>query len=217
MNQKYIQIINDKCLEVYGKPFIVAESNSDDTRLNIRSNIDKGYRLFTFFTEDGHFIINLPYFYNPKDRNHNKLPIEIKCDDLNIFKQTLKPIFDLLITPHIIQAYKQNQLDELPPTLQTNIPNVDLSKLTVESFEQLFNETTEEESNGETTLNIQRSVSYTDVKFEFLVDCGRQGIHKHNIVTVNYRGKIHISLAEIIEGGGIEETLEEKILKLITE
>jgi hypothetical protein len=35
--------------------------------------------------------------------------------------------------------------------------------------------------------------------------------HKHNFVTINNRGDINITLAEIIEGGGIESTLTQLI------
>jgi hypothetical protein len=217
MIQQYIQIIQEYAKELYGdNTFIIPESDSDDTRLHIKSTLWDGYHLFTFFMEDGHFIFNLPFFYDPKNKNYHRSPVELKCQNLEVFKQTLEPIFNLIITPHIIQAYKQGCLNDLPPSLQSEKRNIDLSKLTPEVFEQLFHEATEEESNGETLEQLEITQSQNTVTFDFRVDCGRQGIHKDNKVIVNNRGIIQIDLAEVIEGGGIKDSLEEKILNLIT-
>ena len=53
------------------------------------------------------------------------------------------------------------------------------------------------------------------LSIKFKVDCNRRGVHKRNNIYINDTGHINIDLCEALEGGGIEDHLENNIKKLL--
>lgn len=211
-NQKYIDIIESTCLDYYKEKYIIAKSDDDDERLHILSTVYDRYSLFTFLTKDGNFMINLPFFYDDNDNNYHRQPIEIPTDSIDLFKELLKVIIDKKISPSLIMAYKSGVLNTLPDVLNNHMETLDLSKITIEIFEKFFNESTMEESNHERIEDTQLSlIDDKTIEFKFNIDCGRQGVHKSNYAVINNRGLIQVELCELLEGGGIETALTDKI------
>ena len=149
-------------------------------------------------------------------RNYgNQEPIKtLIFDPKPIFRDYVKQMIVLELVPEIKSWYKSNSLKNMPSKMKVE-EKFDLSKITKEWFKEIFYEATENCSNGESAKKIKIKTTDTTILIEFAVDCGRRGIHKDNTVEINDRGQVDVYLCELLEGGGIEDELEEKIIDFI--
>jgi hypothetical protein len=155
-------------------------------------------------------MINLPMLYEDDSYGSHRSLLDIKVDSIDIFKQLLSVVIEKKIKPHFIKAYKEGKIGSIPNSIGTSI-TYDLSKITPSDFEKIFNQASVEESNGETIENLKMINNGDSVEFEFDIDCGRRGLHRENSCLINNRGLIKISLCELLEDGGIEDFIEEKL------
>lgn len=91
--------------------------------------------------------------------------------------------------------------------------------ITVKMFEEMFEEVTEEEQNGETAENVTMEWDAADeatiIKFD--VDGDDYGVHGGNIMRIKWRqGDITVHLCEMMESGGVAEALEEKMEEFVS-
>ena len=215
-NEKYINILSELSDEMIGKDSIGFYSNEDNTRIsiNFKNNLGVKYGIHTIETENGYFILNA------------WRDIKFKFNSIDTFIDMAKQIIENIIKPAILELYKDNVISKIPEKMETPIINIDLSKITEEWLIEKFNEVSEEESNGEEMeegIKIEKyynlpsgassaSQKFEDgIKIEFSIDCGRRGVHRDNSIHINNKGKVNINLCEMLEGGGIESNLIEKI------
>lgn len=206
MNQKYIDIINEMATEKYGEGIILCESNSDDTRLHISIKLKiSTYHVFSFRTKDGKYLLEIPDLGKGFSQRG-----EIGLDCFETFKTIVNEVFDSKCTLSIIEFYQKYCIDVLPKCIPVK-DDYDLTLITADIITELFNEAADDVLNGETVETITVSNDKNKVVFNFSVDCGRSGTHKYNSVIINKRGDIDVTLANIIEGCGIERHIIEKL------
>ena len=204
MNSKYIKIIDDLSLELFGPDKLIkAESNNNNTSICIYA-LDK--LCYTIFTNNGNFLL-----YDWGCNNERK---EIPIDSLDIFNGYAKMILIDFCKPSLIMDYKKKILKKLPENL--GIKNtVDLSRINKKWIKKTFEEITSSILNSESIENIEFKKSIDSLCIEFDINGGRWGIHKDNEIIINDRGNISVNLCDFIEGRGIETELKERINKLI--
>jgi hypothetical protein len=207
-NKIYIDIINETLDEKYGtKLFEVSTSDEIIDIIQIQSR--KG---FTFYMENGNYVINLPFLYDKRDYYGNYRPLRpIPINNLEFFKYILNIVIEKELSHILIDCYEGGILKELPKCLKQFQIKYDLSKLSEDIFVKYFNEATEDESNGEKCDVLMYAITENGIEIEFEVDCGRWGVHDGGRVSISTTGRIYVTLPEIIEGGGVEDELIEKL------
>ena len=203
MNQKYIEILNTLIEEKIGENLFEVKSNKEDTRISINIINNGGVRgsCCTIPTENGYFILNC--FDNT-----------FRFNSTEMFKEmSLQIVEDL--KPTIIEYYKRKAINSIPKKLNIEIPKVDFSLINADWIIKKFKEASLEESNGEEMLEPEITIGGETLSIKFKVDCNRRGVHKRNNIYINDTGHINIDLCEALEGGGIEDHLENNIKKLL--
>lgn len=136
-----------------------------------------------------------------------------KFNNYDFYKQYISQIIDNDVVPMIKEYYKRGDIRSLKGT-KFEIKEDFNIKIEENVFEKMFNDSTSEESNSEKVQNIKIEFLDDKTTIEFDVDCNRYGIH-HGEASITLRGNVRVWLPEILEDGGIEDVLEEKILTYI--
>jgi hypothetical protein len=202
-NEFYAKQINEWSKVYFGYGHIKAKAYGDwITFLDALGGI-----IYSLYIKDGN--LELKYGWGSEE-------VFISVENPHILKMVVIEIFKKHCEPRLIDLYEKNVIDKLPKRTNYQPKNIDFSKLTNQIFKDIFLEATEEVLNSEKVDEMEIKIEDDTLKIEFRVDCGRRGIHKYNEVKINKRGRIRVNLCEMIEGGGIEELLEEKLLKLLS-
>jgi len=207
-NDKYIATLYEFAALILGKDLVEIHSNDDDTRISVsiirpKNNIS----VYSIKTEDGKYFL----------RDGWKVPpIELALDNEEVFQEYACAIMHNICKPAIISLYNNNSLDRLPNGVEAS--KVNISLLNIDNFTEAFNEATDEMLNGERVENVTIDFDFINefLKIKYDVDLGRRGLHRNYYTSVTYRGNVAVGLPEAIEGGGMEENLEQRIKEIIT-
>lgn len=215
MSEDYVEIINQELDELVGKcetewyttkytiPTVKNDENSIEIRVFTSSILEYKF--------EGDAFLLRPYRYiNYVDQSRLRDRDLIRVKDRETFRNMVRQDIQNYLIPYIFECYKSNSIKTLPDKLKAPEIKNDISKITKKWLEKAF------KSNGETIYKFNTwENDGKSLSAEFMVDCGRRGIHSHNSVTINNRGAISVSLCEVLEGVGIEENIEEAIEKYI--
>jgi hypothetical protein len=93
-----------------------------------------------------------------------------------------------------------------------------LKSVLYQKVKDAFNFAAEEESNGETAINLTSQIKNSTIKVCFNIDLGRRGIDSYNTSFVKFdKGKVSCELGDSLSGGGIEELVEEELAEFAKE
>ena len=94
---------------------------------------------------------------------------------------------------------------------------IDLSKITVDWFKDIFLEVTEENMNGEEAEDVEiEKDDVGDLTIYFGINCDRYGHWAGNYIIINTSGNITMKFVDSPVEDAIENSLEEKIKNFIT-
>lgn len=166
----------------------------------------------TFYIKDDCFLVGNLY-----DSDHKLF----KISSLDSFREFVIQLIENDFIPEIYKLFKLTTYDHdghkipfiknLPSKLVKTDKN-DLSKITKDWLIEEFYNISSEEMNGETIENIKISGNKKEIKITLDLNCGRYGLYRNQVVTVNDRGGVHINFGENpIEGSGVERRLEKSI------
>lgn len=135
---------------------------------------------------------------------------ELESSNEYCFKEYASLIFDR-IKNVLVKYYKNKKIKQLPFEYSIDKKNINI---TANEFKEMFEEISEDVSNGETIdyIEIKKVKNTTVISFE--LNCGRYGKHDDNWIEINEFGVVKTHLSEIIDGGDLDCNIQRKLEEL---